>query len=97
MPLRLNQPRKPDQKMKTLLKRSLLSLAIAGLGLCPLVPPRVDIETHNIDPVHTLVGFTVRHFFTNVPNFPSTLSASTRANITRRAMFWSGRATCSHP
>jgi polyisoprenoid-binding protein YceI len=55
--------------MKTLWKRPVVALALAGLGLCPLVSARAAVETYDIDPVHTWVGFTVLHFFTNVPGY----------------------------
>ena len=55
--------------MKTPLKRSLRALFLTSLGLFPLVSIRAAVETYEIDPVHTWVGFTVPHFFTNVPGF----------------------------
>jgi polyisoprenoid-binding protein YceI len=46
------------------LTRTLL-LATCTLGL--LASVRGAVETYAIDPVHSSVGFTIRHFFTNVP------------------------------
>ena len=43
----------------------LLLLALLALG-APL-PASAAVETYDIDPVHTWVGFNVRHFFTKVP------------------------------
>ena len=62
--------------MKTPVKRSLLAFVIVGLGLCPITSLRADVETYDIDPVHTWVGFTVLHFFTNVPGFFSKVKGS---------------------
>ena len=49
------------------MKRSLQLLALGAmvLGLSASAPAAV--ETYKIDPVHSSVGFTIRHFFTNVP------------------------------
>jgi polyisoprenoid-binding protein YceI len=49
------------------MKRLLPVLAIGTLALSLLVPARAAVETYKIDPVHSTVGFTIRHFFTNVP------------------------------
>ena len=51
------------------MKHSLLSLLVASLALGPLASAQAAIETYNIDPVHTWVGFTVSHFFTKVPGY----------------------------
>jgi polyisoprenoid-binding protein YceI len=51
------------------MKHPLLSLLFAGLALSPLTPAKAAVETYTIDPVHTWVGFTVRHFFTKVPGY----------------------------
>ena len=51
------------------MKHSLLSLFVASLALGPLASAQAAIETYNIDPVHTWVGFTVSHFFTKVPGY----------------------------
>ena len=55
--------------MKTPTKYSILTLAIAGLMLGSLASAKAAIETYDIDPVHTWVGFTVSHFFTKVPGY----------------------------
>lgn len=41
--------------------------AVAALALSLLAPARAAVETYKIDPVHSTVGFTIRHFFTSVP------------------------------
>ncbi|MDR3455975.1 MAG: YceI family protein [Verrucomicrobiae bacterium] len=51
------------------MKRSLLAVVITGLALTSLSSARAAIETYNIDPVHTWVGFSVAHFFTKVPGY----------------------------
>ena len=51
------------------MKRSILSLIIAGITLGSLASAKAAIETYNIDPVHTWVGFSVAHFFTKVPGY----------------------------
>jgi polyisoprenoid-binding protein YceI len=42
-----------------------LLLSVCTLGL--LASAQAAVETYQIDPVHSSVGFTIRHFFTNVP------------------------------
>ena len=51
------------------MKRSLFNIIIAALAIGPLTPARAAVETYNIDPVHTWVGFTIAHFFTKVPGY----------------------------
>ena len=51
------------------MKRSMLALVFAGLALGSLASARAAVETYDIDPVHTWVGFTVSHFFTKVPGY----------------------------
>ena len=51
------------------MKRSILSLVIAALALGPLTSAKAAVETYNIDPVHTWVGFSIAHFFTKVPGY----------------------------
>ena len=51
------------------MKNSLLALVITGLALGSLASAQAAVETYDIDPVHTWVGFTVSHFFTKVPGF----------------------------
>jgi polyisoprenoid-binding protein YceI len=51
------------------MKRSICSLVIAVLAFGSLTPARAAIETYNIDPVHTWVGFSIAHFFTKIPGY----------------------------
>jgi len=51
------------------MKNSLLALVITGLALGSLASAQAAVETYDIDPVHTWVGFTVSHFFTKVPGY----------------------------
>jgi len=51
------------------MNRSTLALALAALTLASLHPGQTAVETYDIDPVHTWVGFTISHFFTKVPGF----------------------------
>jgi len=51
------------------MKRSLLALVFAGLALGSLASANAAVETYNIDPVHTWVGFSIAHFFTKVPGY----------------------------
>ena len=51
------------------MKRSMLSIVIAALALGSLTSAKAAVETYDIDPVHTWVGFTVSHFFTKVPGY----------------------------
>ena len=51
------------------MKRSILSLIIAALALSSLTSAKAAVETYNIDPVHTWVGFSIAHFFTKVPGY----------------------------
>ena len=51
------------------MKRSILALVFAGLAFGSLASAQAAVETYEIDPVHTWVGFTVSHFFTKVPGF----------------------------
>jgi polyisoprenoid-binding protein YceI len=50
-------------------KRFKLAPVLAGLALCSAVSARAAIETYDIDPVHSWLGFTVSHFFTQVPGY----------------------------
>ncbi len=51
------------------MKRSFLfsTLALIASGL--LAPAHGAVETYKIDPVHSSVGFSIRHFFTRVPGY----------------------------
>jgi polyisoprenoid-binding protein YceI len=51
------------------MKRSIFALIFASLALGSIAPARATVETYNIDPVHTWVGFSVAHFFTKVPGY----------------------------
>jgi polyisoprenoid-binding protein YceI len=50
-------------------KRIMVALTCAGLALGSLSSAKAAVETYNIDPVHTWVGFSVAHFFTKVPGY----------------------------
>jgi polyisoprenoid-binding protein YceI len=43
----------------------LLIVSLAALGL--LAPARAAVETYAIDPVHSSVGFSIRHVFSKIP------------------------------
>ena len=58
------------------MKRSILALVFAGLAFGSLASAQAAVETYEIDPVHTWVGFTVSHFFTKVPGFFSKVKGS---------------------
>jgi len=63
-------PKNNSQRGKTnSMKRSILALGFTGLLLGSLVSAPAAVETYDIDPVHTWVGFTVSHFFTKVPGY----------------------------
>jgi len=51
------------------MKRSILALVFATLALGSLTSAKAAVETYNIDPVHTWVGFSIAHFFTKVPGY----------------------------
>lgn len=51
------------------MKRFLIIPVIAALALASVIPARAAVETYNIDPVHTWVGFSIAHFFTKVPGY----------------------------
>ena len=51
------------------MKRSILALVFASLVLGPPTSGKAAVETYDIDPVHTWVGFTISHFFTKVPGY----------------------------
>ena len=51
------------------MKRFPLRLIVASLVLGSFASVRAAVETYDIDPVHTWVGFSVGHFFTKVPGF----------------------------
>ena len=46
------------------------SLLLAGSIVLAVAPTsRAAVETYKIDPVHSTISFTIRHFFTPVPGF----------------------------
>ena len=49
------------------MKRSLQLLVLGAMVLGLFASAQAAVETYKIDPVHSSVGFTIRHFFTNVP------------------------------
>ena len=51
------------------MNRSILALVFASLVVGPLTSAEAAVETYDIDPVHTWVGFTIAHFFTKVPGY----------------------------
>jgi len=51
------------------MKNYSITLLIAGLAFGSISSVQAAVETYDIDPVHTWVGFTVSHFFTKVPGF----------------------------
>ncbi|HEV2692963.1 MAG TPA: YceI family protein [Verrucomicrobiae bacterium] len=51
------------------MKHSFLAIIITGLAFNLLLPAKAAIETYDIDPVHTWVGFSVAHFYTKVPGY----------------------------
>ena len=51
------------------MKRFRLALVFTGFALGSIISAQAAVETYDIDPVHTWVGFTVGHFFTKVPGF----------------------------
>jgi len=62
-------PCRPAPTMKTTRQRLFTSCLLSALALGATGAARADVETYDIDPVHTWVGFTIRHFFTNVPGY----------------------------
>jgi polyisoprenoid-binding protein YceI len=51
------------------MKNYLRSLIIATFTLGSLASAQAAVQSYDIDPVHTWVGFTVSHFFTKVPGY----------------------------
>lgn len=49
------------------MKRFIQLLVSGTMVLGLLASARAAVETYQIDPVHSSVGFTIRHFFSNVP------------------------------
>jgi polyisoprenoid-binding protein YceI len=57
----------PNSITSPIMKRVLPFVSLSALALGLVLPARAAVETYKIDPVHSTVGFTIRHFFTNVP------------------------------
>ena len=55
--------------MKTAMPRSPIALLIAALVFVSLSSAKAAVETYDIDPAHTWVGFSIGHFFTKVPGY----------------------------
>ena len=51
------------------MKSAKFFLLSAALTFGSMVSARAAVETYNIDPVHTWVGFNAMHFFTKVPGY----------------------------
>ena len=51
------------------MKHSILSLIVASVTFGSFASANAAVETYDIDPVHTWVGFSVSHFFTKVPGY----------------------------
>jgi hypothetical protein len=67
---KFTQPKKRNPTpMKTTRPRSQIALVIAALAFSSLSSARAAVETYDIDPLHTWVGFTIGHFFTKVPGY----------------------------
>ncbi len=58
------------------MKNTLRLLSLASLALGLLAPARAATETYNIDPVHSSVGFSIRHVFSKVPGTFSKFSGT---------------------
>ena len=51
------------------MRNFIVALVFAGLIFGSIGSSQAAVETYDIDPVHTWVGFTVVHFFTKVPGY----------------------------
>ena len=58
------------------MKYSILSLIVASVTLGSFGSANAAVETYDIDPVHTWVGFSVSHFFTKVPGYFSAVKGT---------------------
>ena len=58
------------------MKHSILSLTVAIVTLGSFASANAAVETYDIDPVHTWVGFSVSHFFTKVPGYFSAVKGT---------------------
>lgn len=50
-----------------IVKKPFTCLTLIGLALAATLSARAESETFDIDPAHSWVGFSIRHFFTQVP------------------------------
>lgn len=53
--------------IRTKFRRSFMALALAAAGILGGSPLFAAMETYKIDPVHSNVGFSIRHFASKVP------------------------------
>jgi len=61
---------KPQSDLQSYFKRRYaLGFVCIGLVLVAAPSAKAAVETYNIDPAHTWVGFTISHFFTKVPGY----------------------------
>jgi polyisoprenoid-binding protein YceI len=51
------------------MRNFIVALVFAGLIFGSFGSVQAAVETYDIDPVHTWVGFTIAHFFTKVPGY----------------------------
>jgi polyisoprenoid-binding protein YceI len=58
------------------MKHSILTLTVASVTLGSFASANAAVETYDIDPVHTWVGFSVSHFFTKVPGYFSAVKGT---------------------
>ncbi len=58
------------------MKHSILSLIVASTVLGSFTSANAAVETYDIDPVHTWVGFSISHFFTKVPGYFSAVKGT---------------------
>jgi polyisoprenoid-binding protein YceI len=55
--------------MKTAITCSRIALLVAVFAFSSLTSAKAAVETYDIDPMHTWVGFSIGHFFTKVPGY----------------------------
>ena len=58
------------------MKPPILSLLVASVAFGSLASVNAAVETYDIDPAHTWVGFSVSHFFTKVPGYFSAVKGT---------------------
>ncbi len=51
------------------MKYTKFALLFSALSVGAIMPAQAAMETYDLDPVHTWVGFSVAHFFTKVPGY----------------------------